>query len=116
MQDENGWPDPDAPGVPERPDEDGYHWVQWPKADAPLRCFEWVGRQRAWRGWRRSDLAARYLYRGRCLTPAEIAVDVPGVDAKGLRASADILDDLTGDFHPIAQMLRRRAEVLRDAR
>ena len=24
----NGWPNPDAPGVPENPKSDGWHWLQ----------------------------------------------------------------------------------------
>lgn len=111
MQDDNGWPDPANPGVPMRPDVDGYHCIQWPKHGAPLRYVEWTASRREWRGWRNSYMAAQYHYLG----PAPLPRGYATVPASLLTAAAEQLDNLTTDFAPVVELLRNHAMETPDA-
>lgn len=73
----------DAPawdGVPERPGEDGWHWVRThQKLTAPmhLRPWEWCASSRAWLELDGTDIEPALVrvchYEGPCHTPAEVA-------------------------------------------
>ena len=82
MTNSHGWPD--APGVPENPERDGWHWLSLPDEDC--EPYEWLGSD-----GRCADLggvwnaithgpenAARlgYRYIGPCLTPAAVTARV----------------------------------------
>ncbi len=69
MTNDNGWPDPQRPGVPLNPERDGWHWLAWDPA-WPEPAY-WDGE------WSQSDTSnlsvrtARYI--GPLLTPTEVA-------------------------------------------
>ena len=71
----SGWPDPDKPGVPTNPEQDGYHWLFDPD-DARPHPLMWVADLGAWAVgdvWTPRMVAEMGLhYQGPVLMPAEV--------------------------------------------
>ena len=71
----SGWPDPEKPGVPLNPEQDGYHWIFNPDDDRPHPVI-WVADLGAWAvgdAWTPRMVAEMGLhYLGPVLTPAEV--------------------------------------------
>jgi hypothetical protein len=71
----SGWPDPDKPGMPTNPEQDGYHWLFNPDDDRPHPVI-WVADLGAWAVgdvWTPRMVAEMGLhYQGPCLKPAEV--------------------------------------------
>jgi hypothetical protein len=71
--DPNGWPDASKPGVPLNPERDGWHWLLWKGGAQPVPLRWNTGLGGGWSSYSTDGTAARYLYLGPCLTPAEVA-------------------------------------------
>ena len=92
MDDPNGWPDAERPGVPLSPEVDGWHWLRrgeqvwpfhWVGGDEPGGCADEgcdpdcadTDPETMVRYWKR--------YLGPCLLPSEVAARVAEAEARG---------------------------------
>jgi hypothetical protein len=94
VNDPNGWPDPQRPGVPLNPERDYTpHWLA--RGDEDPEAWTWTGD-----GWNPpgselyhevADVIAKdRRYLGRCLTPAEVDARVAEARRDALREAAGI--------------------------
>lgn len=74
---EDNWPDPERPGAPMFPEQDGLHVIRVSAANFIVR--HWSSKYRHYShnaGWRRGvspEAMADFFYVGPCLTQAQIA-------------------------------------------
>ena len=72
----SGWPDPEKPGVPLNPEQDGWHWVQTSGGTAPWYWLKDIDGDFGWETddgiWSAANIVhSKAIYLGPCLTPAE---------------------------------------------
>jgi hypothetical protein len=85
-----GWPDASKPGVPQSPERDGWHWLQFGD-DRPI-ATAWVAELNAWASGAAYspdgvvELGFRYI--GPCLLPSEVAAQVEAARREEREANA----------------------------
>ena len=122
-QNPGGWPDAARPGVPEKPERDGWHWLETGRGKA-LACY-WHEQH-----WTtpvgdfalRPELVLDWRYLGPCLTPAEVAAREAaarreGIEACLAEARAEIQGLTTeGEEDAVGNVIDRIRALLEDGR
>jgi hypothetical protein len=70
----NNWPDPNRPGVPANPEQEGWHWLRWPmqgREPFPVMWRKEFGRYR-WGNTGYVLIADEYEYLGPVATPTQV--------------------------------------------
>lgn len=74
MTDSNGWPDASKPGVPENPEQDGWHALRSTFQQAHVVLVRWRSHEQCWEPGLLPRNVQRYWdYEGPMHTPAEVA-------------------------------------------
>jgi hypothetical protein len=74
----SGWPDPNEPGYPANPEQDGWHWIQTGGGTAPWYWLKDIDGDFGWETddgiWSAANIVhSKAIYLGPCLTPSEVA-------------------------------------------
>lgn len=72
----NSWPDPNKPGYPLNPNQNGYHWLIWNGAPEAF-THEWRAATQSWSAYSGGDCVPTFnpqcfKYLGPCLLPSQI--------------------------------------------
>jgi len=115
MSDQNGWPDPQRPGVPENPERHGAHRLRHIESglenDALWLCGgEWLDPDG---DFGISHAAAFYSYLGPCLTPQEVAAREAAAKREGMEAARDMIAHRPDAYYELDARIRDAAQEIK---